>query len=57
MGHISNIVDVDGEAGVALPDQLLQRWGLKLGDELTVMEDAGRLLLQPLVRPPSEDSC
>ena len=52
------IVDVNGEAGLALPEELLQRWGLQLGDEIEVVVEDGRLVIVPptasMVRPSAD---
>ena len=41
------IVDVNEEAGIALPDDWLRRWGLQLGDEVEAVVQDDRLLILP----------
>ncbi len=45
------IVDVNEEAGIALPDEWLRRWGLQLGDEVEVVVQGDRLRILPPAAP------
>jgi len=49
------IIDIDGEAGVILPDEIVAEFNLKAGDTLIATPEGGHsLLLQPEPPPPSE---
>ncbi len=48
--------DNSGDLGVCLPDDLVERLGLKEGDEVEVTADAsGALLIAKAVQPPVSD--
>jgi hypothetical protein len=47
------LIDVEGEPGVVLPEQILSRLGATLGDELVLVEVPPGYLLTP-VAPASE---
>lgn len=46
------LIDVEGEVGVVLPDQMLSRLGATLGDELVLVEiSPGYLLISARLAP------
>lgn len=49
------IIDIDGEAGVILPDDIVAKLNLKAGDTLIATPEGGHsILLQPEPSPPNE---
>jgi hypothetical protein len=48
------LIDVEGELGVVLPEQILSRLGATLGDELVLVETSpGYLLISATLAPES----
>ena len=46
------LIDVEGELGVVLPERILSRLGAALGDELVLVEAFPDYLLTPVGRRP-----
>lgn len=45
--HITKVIEVDAEAVVVLPDELVDRWGLQAGGELEARLEGNSLILMP----------
>jgi antitoxin component of MazEF toxin-antitoxin module len=49
------VIDIDGEAGVILPDEIVAEFNLKAGDTLIATPEGGHsILLQPEPSPPND---
>ncbi|RZU97130.1 AbrB/MazE/SpoVT family DNA-binding domain-containing protein [Phyllobacterium myrsinacearum] len=45
--YVVTLIEIGGEVGFIIPDEILDRYNLKIGDELEVLETDKGLILIP----------